>query len=45
MIMIVVGLVIGAALGLIVIGFLSIGAYDRGYDAALREQALRRLHA
>ncbi|HYK98853.1 MAG TPA: hypothetical protein VEU77_10730 [Candidatus Acidoferrales bacterium] len=41
----IVGLVIGAALGLIVIGFLSIGAYDRGYDAARREDALRRLHA
>lgn len=40
-----VGLVIGAAFGLIVIGFLSIGAYDRGYEAALRERTLRRLHA
>jgi mannose/fructose/N-acetylgalactosamine-specific phosphotransferase system component IIC len=43
--MIVVGLVIGAALGLIVIGFLSIGSYERGYDAAIREQTLRRRHA
>ena len=43
--MLLVGLVIGAALGLLVIGFLAIGAYDRGYDAALRERTLRRLHA
>ena len=43
--MLLIGLVIGAALGLIVIGFLSVGAYDRGYDAAVREHTLRRLHA
>ena len=30
------GLVIGVTLGMIAIGFLAIGAYNRGYDAALR---------
>jgi hypothetical protein len=30
------GLVIGVAFGMIVVGFLAIGAYDRGYDAAQR---------
>lgn len=29
------GLVIGVTLGMIAIGFLAIGAYNRGYDAAL----------
>lgn len=29
------GLVIGLALGLIVIGFLAIAAYERGYDEAI----------
>ena len=29
------GLVIGVTFGMIVIGFLAIGAYNRGYDAAL----------
>jgi hypothetical protein len=42
------GLVIGVTFGLIVIGFLAIGAYNRGYDAALRAPwrlELRRRHA
>lgn len=30
------GLVIGLMLGVIVIGFLAIGSYGRGYDAAQR---------
>ncbi len=30
-----VGLVLGLALGLIVIGFLAIAAYERGYDEAI----------
>lgn len=29
------GLVVGLALGLIVIGFLAIAAYERGYDEAV----------
>ena len=39
------GLMIGVELGLIVAGFLAIGAYDRGYDAAERRRAARRLQA
>jgi hypothetical protein len=31
-----VGLVIGVTLGVIVIGFVAIGSYSRGYDAAQR---------
>ena len=30
------GIVIGVALGLLVMGFLAIGSFDRGYDTALR---------
>jgi hypothetical protein len=30
----VVGLIIGMSLGMLVVGFLAIGAYDRGYEAA-----------
>jgi TRAP-type C4-dicarboxylate transport system permease large subunit len=29
------GLVVGLALGLIIIGFLAIAAYERGYDEAI----------
>jgi predicted membrane chloride channel (bestrophin family) len=29
------GLIVGLALGLIVIGFLAIAAYERGYDEAI----------
>jgi hypothetical protein len=36
------GLVVGVAFGLVVIGFLAVGAYERGYDAA---SAGRRLKA
>jgi hypothetical protein len=42
------GLVVGVTFGMIVIGFLAIGAYDRGYDAALKAPwrlELRRRHA
>ena len=35
-----VGLVIGLSLGLVVIGFLALGSYDRGRDA----ESLRRHH-
>ncbi len=31
----VVGLLVGVALGLVVVGFLAVGAYDRGFDEAL----------
>lgn len=33
---ILVGLVIGVAFGMIIIGFLAIGAYERGFDEALQ---------
>ena len=36
----VVGLMIGVALGMTVIGFIAIGSFDRGWDAALRQRAL-----
>ncbi len=36
------GLMVGVALGMVVIGFMAIRAYDRGYDDALeRRQAWR----
>jgi hypothetical protein len=31
----IVGLVLGLALGLIIIGFLAVAAYERGYDEAV----------
>ena len=34
MLTLVAGIVIGVAFGLIVMGFIAIGSYDRGYDAA-----------
>ena len=38
----VVGLLIGVALGVIVVGFLAVGAYDRGFsEALLRRKAWR----
>jgi hypothetical protein len=38
----VVGLLAGVALGVIVIGFLAVGAYDRGFnEALLRRKAWR----
>lgn len=38
----VVGLVIGVAFGVIIIGFLAVGAYDRGFNEALhRKKAWR----
>jgi hypothetical protein len=32
------GLMIGLGLGLIAIGFLALGAYDRGYETAARRR-------
>lgn len=38
----VVGLLLGVALGLVVVGFLAVGAYDRGFnEALLRRRAWR----
>jgi hypothetical protein len=38
----VVGLIIGVAFGVIIVGFLAVGAYDRGFDEALhRKKAWR----
>lgn len=38
----VVGLLVGVALGLVVVGFLAVGAYDRGFnEALLRRRAWR----
>lgn len=34
----VVGLLVGVALGLIVVGFLAVGAYDRGFNEALHRR-------
>ncbi len=36
------GLVVGLALGLIVIGFLAVAAYQRGYDEAVGKRRLWR---
>lgn len=36
------GLFMGIALGLVVIGFIAVGSYDRGWDAALRRRAAPR---
>ncbi len=32
------GLMVGVAVGLVVVGFLAIGAYGRGYDEALERR-------
>jgi hypothetical protein len=38
----VVGIVIGVAFGVIIVGFLAVGAYDRGFNEALhRKKAWR----
>lgn len=38
----VVGVLLGVALGLVVVGFLAVGAYDRGFnEALLRRKAWR----
>ena len=38
----VVGLLVGVAFGVIVVGFLAVGAYDRGFnEALLRRKAWR----
>lgn len=38
----VIGLLLGVALGLVVVGFLAVGAYDRGFnEALLRRKAWR----
>jgi hypothetical protein len=33
------GLILGMAFGLVLMGMLSLGAYDRGFDAATRRRA------
>jgi len=33
------GIIVGAAFGLVLMGMLSLGAYDRGFDAATRRRA------
>ena len=33
-----IGVVIGTSLGLIVVGFIAVGSFDRGWDAALRSR-------
>src|SRR5438270_12303949 len=38
MVIFVLGLMVGVALGLVVVGFLAIRAYDRGYDEALERR-------
>jgi len=35
------GVVVGVAFGLVVIGFLAVGAYERGFDAATARRRLR----
>ncbi len=37
----VIGLLIGVAFGVIVVGFLAVGAYDRGFDEALHRKSWR----
>ena len=34
----VIGLMIGVAFGLVVVGFLAVGAYDRGFNEALHRR-------
>jgi hypothetical protein len=34
------GIIIGVAFGLMLMGVLSLGAYDRGFDAATRRRAM-----
>ncbi|OLD52402.1 MAG: hypothetical protein E6I40_08760 [Chloroflexi bacterium] len=42
MLLFAIGLMAGVALGMIIVGFLAIGAYDRGYtDALERRKAWR----
>ncbi len=36
--MLLAGLLLGVALGMIVVGFLAIGAYERGFDEALERR-------
>jgi len=37
-----VGLMIGVALGVIIVGFLAVGAYDRGFNEALHRRRVWR---
>jgi hypothetical protein len=34
----VVGVLVGVALGVVIVGFLAIGAYDRGFSAAMERR-------
>lgn len=36
--MLIVGLLLGVAFGVIIVGFLAIGAYERGFDEALERR-------
>jgi hypothetical protein len=36
-----VGIMVGMAFGLVLMGILSLGAYDRGFDAASHKRATR----
>jgi hypothetical protein len=38
MVLFAIGLMAGIALGMIIVGFLAIGAYDRGYGEALERR-------
>ena len=38
MVLFAIGLMAGLALGMIIVGFLAIGAYDRGYGEALERR-------
>ena len=37
-----VGLMLGVALGVIIVGFLAVGAYDRGFNEALHRRRVWR---
>ncbi len=38
----VVGLIVGVALGVVIVGFLAIGAYDRGFTSAMERRKVWR---
>ena len=38
MLLFAIGIMVGLALGMIIVGFLAIGAYDRGYSEALQRR-------
>jgi hypothetical protein len=43
MLTLVLGIAIGLSLGLIIVAFIAVGSYDRGWDAALRRRAIDRI--